>query len=136
MASIYGGDWPASTVDLARYVVKHIGCRMEADGFAVPPEFASFLDGGEILGSVQMVIFKDRDAWKVQRELGSVSAVAIGPGLGAVSPRLGRLTCFSSSIIIGYIGIFYRWQFEGVETDPFYRYRKARLHWRSRLPAM
>ncbi|MGW8779228.1 hypothetical protein ACWGNM_14275 [Streptomyces sp. NPDC055796] len=136
MADIYGSDWPSSTVDLARYVVKHMGCRMEADGFAVPPEFGSFLDGSDLLHSVQMVTFKDRDAWKTQRRLGKVSTVSIGPGLGSVSPSLGRLTTFSSSILIGYVGIFYRWQLESTESDPFYRYKKARLHWKSQLPLM
>lgn len=67
MAEVYGDDWPERTLDLARYLAKHITCRMVHDGYAAPPTVAAFLDGGQILSNVHMVLFKDRDLYRWYR---------------------------------------------------------------------
>ncbi|MFE5679405.1 hypothetical protein ACFQ7B_34210 [Streptomyces erythrochromogenes] len=138
MKRVYGDSWAADTVNLARYFVKQIGCRVEDDGFPVPPEFARFLDGGSLVPSLHMVTYKDLELWRLHRGSGKKKDWIIGEGFGAmtgaVSPSLGRLTMFSSSMVVGYIGIAYRWELREAGADPFYKYRRARLHRRDRLP--
>jgi hypothetical protein len=45
---------------------------------------------------------------------------------------------YSSSMTIGAgaVGVMYRWDEDCAEVDPFYVYRRARLHKRHRLPAV
>lgn len=139
MAEVYGDDWPERTLDLARYLAKHITCRMVHDGYAAPPTVAAFLDGGRTLSNVHMVLFKDRDLYRWYRrgvrDGYDARGLWIAPARGAVSRSRRRLTMYSSSVTIGAVGVMYRWDEDCVEVDPFYVYQRARLHKRHRLPA-
>lgn len=139
MKQVYGETWRGDVIDLARYVVKHIGCRMDDDGYAVPSGFSAFLEGGSLLPNVQMVTFKDPVLWDIHKRLHEDRSdwslgLWIDPARGAISRSRKMLTMYSSSLTIGYVGIMYRWDLDVEKTDPFYLYRKARLHRRDRLP--
>lgn len=138
MALIYGTDWPVGVRNLARYVAKHIGSRMAHDRFPVPPSLGAFLDGAPYADDVQMVLFKSRDHYRFYVQAGRDDldgrGLWIAPAQGRVSPSLGRLTLYSSSLIVGFIGVFYRWEQQPNGLDPFYDYQRARLHWRHKLP--
>jgi hypothetical protein len=140
MREIYGIDWPVEVPNLARYVAKHIGCRMATDGYAVPREFSEFLDGGTLLPHVQMALFKDPELRKFHKQVHGRREWTLGlwidPALGAVSPSRKRLTKYSSSLTVGYIGVFYRWDADFPDVDPFYLYDRARLYRRDKLPVM
>lgn len=138
MRQVFGENWQVDTLDLARYVAKHIACRMASDGYPVPPQFGQFLDGAATLPSVHMVLFKDPAMWELRRRFIDQGIEGDGlwmaPATGAASPSRGRLTMFSSSFTLGYIGFMYRWDEDASSVDPFYLYRKATLHRRDRLP--
>ena len=55
---VYGQDWEYRTLDLARYIVKHLGCRLVHDGFSVPPSVVAFLDGVPTIADVALVLIK------------------------------------------------------------------------------
>jgi hypothetical protein len=40
MAKVYGDSWPSSVPNLARYIVKHVGCRMSSEDSAHQMNFA------------------------------------------------------------------------------------------------
>jgi hypothetical protein len=138
MAQVYGATWPTSVPDLARYFGKHIGCRMAHDRFPIPPSLSAFLDGTAHAADVQMVLFKSQPHYDVYRQAQAAGDDARGlwlePGLGHVSPSRGRLVTYSGSLIVNFVGVFYRWELEPDGLDPFYDYRRARLHWRHKLP--
>ena len=46
---VYGDEWQSSALDLARYYVKHFGCRFVRVGIPVPPTFRAFLNGADDL---------------------------------------------------------------------------------------
>lgn len=138
MQSIYGASWRDETLNLARYLVKHIACRMDHDGFTVPNNFAPFLNGDSLLPNVQMALFKNRALWRLHKKIRKDEdwslPLGIDPAHGYVSRRRQVLTMYSSSLTFGYIGVFYRWDLDTPHTDPFYIYQKARLHRRDKLP--
>ncbi|WP_158685660.1 hypothetical protein [Streptomyces purpureus] len=138
MKHIYGETWATESINLARYLVKQIGCRIEHDGFGVPAEFVDFLNGSTRVPSLHMVMYKDPDLWKMHKNLGDgddwVLGEGFGPMTGEVSPSQGRLMMFSSSMVVGYIGVMYRWELGLTSADPFYVHQKARLYRRDKLP--
>lgn len=138
LAEVYGNDWPAGARSLARYVAKHIGCRMAHERFPVPRSLAAFLNGAPYAEDVQMVLFKSKPHYLVYHQARVAGddgrGLWIDPGMGMVSPSLGRLTLYSSSLTIGFVGVFYRWEQQPKGLDPFYDYQHGRLHWRHKLP--
>jgi len=138
MKQVYGESWQEDELNLARYFAKQIGCRMVSSGFAVPPGIIRFLDGGRLLPDVHMVLFKDPDLWHMycrgKKEGFAAAGLFLPPAVGAVSKSKKKLVMFSSSAVIGYIGVMYRWDEYATDVDPFYIYRKARLHRRDHLP--
>lgn len=139
MKSIYGESWQEDELNLARYFAKQIGCRMASAGFAVPPVIPTFLDGSKVLPYVQMALFKDPVLWDMycrgKREGFAAAGLFLAPAVGTVRKSQKRLVMFSSSATIGYIGVMYRWDADVEEVDPFYVYRRARLHRRDNLPS-
>ena len=138
MKRIYGSDWRESNLNLAKYFAKQLACRMVDAGFAVPSAIPSFLDGQQLLANVRMALFKERELWNFycQSKSGEspMAGLFLSPAMGSVSKSRKKLTMYSSSAIIGYIGVMYRWDDDVAETDPFYVYRKGRLHLREDLP--
>jgi hypothetical protein len=134
MEVIYGRDRPTGVVDLARYVAKHLGCRMSTDGYAVPASVIAFLDGSPLMPDVQMCLFKERERRRIERRLRREDidgrGLWIGPAAGYVSKSRQVLTLYSSTLIIAHVGVMYRWEEAPECVDPFYLYRRARLHMR------
>ncbi|WP_322769051.1 hypothetical protein [Frankia sp. Cr1] len=53
---VFGTEWEASTLNLARYYGKHFGCRMVRTGIPVPDSLREFLDGAEDMPDAQMAM--------------------------------------------------------------------------------
>ncbi|WP_203987191.1 hypothetical protein [Virgisporangium aurantiacum] len=138
MADVYGDDWRVDVLNLARYVAKHIGCRMAHEGYPVPPSIPTFLNGGGRLNDVEMVLFKSRPHYELYR-MGMRDGIDsrglwISPANGAVSRSRQQLSMYSSSLIVNFVGVMYRWEHAKEDVDPFYVYQRGRLHLRHRLP--
>lgn len=129
---VYGEPWREEVLNLGRYVVKHMGCRLDEDGYSVPPEFSSFLEGAPALPSVSMIMHKDMELWdwhkKAHTEGPWKLGLWLGPMEGAFSKAQGNLTMFRSSLTIGFIGVTYQWESNGLASDSFYLHRRATLH--------
>ncbi|WP_344114478.1 hypothetical protein [Kribbella alba] len=122
MQTIYGTPWNSSVVDLARYFAKHIGCRISEGGYAVPDTLATFMDGGEMMTDVQMVLFKERARRKLER-MGRRDGLDsrglwLGPASDAVSKSRQILTMYSSTLILAHVGVLYRWEEGTTDADP------------------
>lgn len=137
MRRIYGDDWTEKSLSLARYFAKHLGCRMANDGYQPPVAIAEFLDGGERLEYVQMVLFRDVSGlrwWRRAPRAGEREpGLSMGDAHGSVNRSSGALSMFGSVTTIGRIGVLYRWNSEVKDADPFYLYRRATLHKRASL---
>lgn len=90
MKRIYGEDWNEQVRNLARYFVKQIGCRIEHDGYPVPPEFVEFLDGSSRVPSLHMVLYKDPALWKLHKVSRKSDAWIIGEGIGPMAGAVSR----------------------------------------------
>ncbi|RAS59702.1 hypothetical protein C8D87_1132 [Lentzea atacamensis] len=139
LSKVYGAQWEDGATNLARYVAKHMGCRMAHENYRVPTVLKPFLDGGSKADSVHMVLYK-HPALRALRQLGKRDGVDatglwIEPATGTASRSRNRLTRYTSGLTIGTIGVMYVWDDDVVDTDPFYVYRRARLHRRDDLPS-
>jgi hypothetical protein len=109
---------------------------MAHENYPVPAVLKPFLDGGSKADSVHMVLYKD-PALRALRQQGKRDDVDstglwIEPAIGGISRSRNRLTRYVSGLTIGTIGVMYVWD---DDTDPFYVYRRARLHRRDDLPS-
>ncbi|MGB3442986.1 MAG: hypothetical protein WBA97_29950 [Actinophytocola sp.] len=130
---VYGSNWQSGSLNLARYAVKHMGCRIVHDGYAAPDSLRSFLAGApttEIsLGLVKssehlnLYLMGVRDGIET-RGLWNPSAG------GSVSRSRQCLTGYWSATIIGFVGIAFLWE-EGQSAAEYFhtqRVKPLRLH--------
>ncbi len=140
MADIYGSEWAECSRLLGRYVAKHLGCRMAHERYPVPTSLGAFLDGTSELADVQMVLFKCRDYHRFYRRSrrgdNGGGGVGFTPAHGAVSRSKQRLTVYTAGLVVGFVGIMFRWE-EGSDhgRHSFYHYRYPRLIKRHKLMA-
>lgn len=138
MQAVFGESWETDVGNLARYFVKHMGCRMAHERYPVPTSLAEFLDGAATARDVQMVLFKSRphrDLLRMGIRDGlDTRGLHLSPALGAVSRSRQELSMYSSGLVVNFVGVMYRWEAGNDEVDPFYKYRRAKLHNREKLP--
>lgn len=136
--AIYGSQWNEGLRSLAAYVVKHAACRIADYNFEVPEDLKDFLNGSDHSANIQMVLFRDRDRYrdlKKGQRLGIDSGgIFVSPDAVHFSRSRPGINMYSSSLVVGCIGVLYRWAYDVSEADPFYQYQKPRLHWRHHLP--
>lgn len=135
---LFGADWLPGLKNVARYVVKHAGCRLADMGLSVPDDFAAFLDGTRDPAHFQMVLFRDRDRYEdlAKGDAGSYESggLFIGGGAAWFSRSRPEINMYGSTITVGCAGVYYRWDNSQPRSDPFYRYKRPRLHWLHDLP--
>lgn len=51
---IFGGEWRSEMLNVARYSIKHFGCRMVSNGVPVPESMVNFLNGGAEMNDVRL----------------------------------------------------------------------------------
>jgi len=127
MRKIYGANWREESLNLARYIVKHAGCRMDHEGYPVPSPFKPFLNGAATLDSTGLFLVKNPVTYEVLMrgaELGAdLREINIGPADGLVSPSRGKLTGYQSVLSVGHFGIYYQWDEDVPMFDSFFRHR-------------
>jgi hypothetical protein len=63
MQAIYGDGWVHEQANLARYFVKHFGCRLVDEGLRPPRQMADFLSGADSMPNVHLAFVARRDFW-------------------------------------------------------------------------
>jgi hypothetical protein len=89
LAEVYGPTWHSDAMDLARYLVKHIGCRL-AEVTATTPtgidrSLPEFLDGGPYPRSLELELYIDTGLVAMDRLLRAGAAATGKPDYGHVS---------------------------------------------------
>ncbi len=135
MYDIYGADWPNQQLQLARYFVKHFGCRLVDEGFHPPAQMARFLDGHQEMSNVHLAFIKRKDLWLLRRKmrsLGESGDMLSLDGLGAeLSPDEAEVRRLVTATYVGYLGVRFDWILQQpVELSSFY---PARRSWLNRL---
>lgn len=126
--TIYGSTWAVDTESLARYVIKHAGCRMWDAGFAPPAVFSRFLDGTVPLVDTSVTLVKDPYWWGVYKRTGKKYAgLDISQTTGEASISQQRLTSFFGSLSVGYIGFRYGWRDNWGVAESFFGHRKVAI---------
>ncbi len=125
---VFGEEAETARVDLARYFVKHFGCRMVADGFDVPSSMRDFLDGAPDMPDVHLGLARQ----------GSLSELAklgtfLHPtaGIGMLSDDRARLTGYVTGVFIGDVGVRFDWQASGFDSSwqSFFLFRRAVINY-------
>lgn len=106
---IYGTNFCSSVLNLCKYFVKHLGCRLASDQYQIPPELASSLWAND-LGSFEVSCSRSRVLGKL---------AARGPGILGNFPLLGTYSSSSGTVrgpyitgtIVGYLDVIIRYGF-------------------------
>jgi hypothetical protein len=109
----YGGAWRTAKEHLARYYVKHIGCRLAAAGIKVEQSVIDYLDGrSRFLSGLQMRFGIQGGILAINEHLKSHGG-SFGGGLwmGDVtcmySPSTGTISRIEGDLGYGWLGLYY-----------------------------
>lgn len=117
---VFGAEWETTRLDLARYFVKHICCRLvnvaEHREVSLDARLIEFLDGGEYprsLGLAPLLDMSVAEWWRVMRLLeekpGDYGSFLYLTGLGGIdAPRPEPIQNPEAGILVGWFGIYWR----------------------------
>jgi hypothetical protein len=128
---VYRNTWGTGTLNLARYVVKHLGCRMVHDGYAVPDSLRAFLNGAPTATEVSMGLIKSsehHDLYLIGVRDGLDTLGLWNPAAQGIASRSRQcLTSYWSATIIGFVGIAFSWDESRSITESFHTRRMTPL---------
>lgn len=117
---VYGDEWESKSLDLARYFVKHICCRLanvaEHRVILLDARLIEFLDGGaypRCLGLAPLMDMSVAECWRAMRlmgeEPGDYGSFLYLTGIGGVdAPRPERIENPEAGMLVGWFGIYWR----------------------------
>ncbi len=126
MKAVYGADWSAKTVDLARYYAKHFGCRLAEGGLTVPATLRQFLDGADDMPDAHLALLKLRSLKNMGR--GFHSSLWLSDLDVWLTPDRSRITGAVMSNFMGYVGVRFEWHDAPWPHDSFFHYERPVLN--------
>lgn len=112
LQQLYGPNWQHEAADLARYFVKHFGCRMVADGIPVPASMRAFLEGAPDMRDVHLALLTTREVSMSPRGLGLSTSF----GAGFTDQEQTRFTGMVTASYIGKLGVRFEWREDGFDS--------------------
>lgn len=140
MTRVYStADARQKILDLARYLMKFLGCRIDEAGFVVPQQIRDFCDGADYMPNVEIAFYRDQSLERYRRAMTADNVRAFPLYHSGLQAMLDRATMLPWSTygesIIGNIGVVYGWNARLPEpASPFYQSTRVPLHDRPRLP--
>lgn len=136
LSDVYGKNWKDQSTDLARYVIKHAGCRMNHEGYPIPPSFRAFLSGETPLGDAHIVLIRHSSIVnKFQQELENgieVQGCFMDPAGGELKPSTKRMVSYWSTLTVGYFGFYYYWSEDDenfAQYKSFYEFERPPVYY-------
>jgi hypothetical protein len=115
---IFGIDWEAQTVYLARYYGKHFGCRMVRAGLPVPDSLRDFLDGATDMPDAHMALITTDTVHQLYK-----GGLYISPDFVEADRNLARFVRYVFVAYVGSIGVRYEWTEGGIsERSQFFHH--------------
>jgi hypothetical protein len=117
---IFGVGWELKSLDLARYFIKHICCRLanvaEYRAVSLDARLIEFLDGGaypRCLGLAALIDMSVAEWWRAMRLLeerpGDYGSFLFLTGIGGVdTPRPESIQSPEAGMLVGWFGIYWR----------------------------
>ncbi|MDB4872602.1 MAG: hypothetical protein JWL97_3606 [Gemmatimonadales bacterium] len=115
---IFGTDWEAPTLNLARYYGKHFGCRMVRAGLPVPDSLREFLDGATDMPDAHMALITTDTVHNLYK-----GGLSISPDFVEADKNITRFVRYVLVAYVGSIGVRYEWFEEGFpERSQLFQY--------------
>lgn len=115
---VFGPDWEAPTLNLARYYGKHFGCRMVRSGLPVPDSLRAFLDGATDMPDAHMALITTDAIHKLYK-----GGLSISPDFVEADKNSNRFVRYVLVAYVGSIGVRYEWSEKGCpERSQFFHY--------------
>ncbi len=115
---IFGTEWEACTLHLARYYGKHFGCRMVRAGLPVPDSLREFLDGGTDMPDAHMALITTDTVHKFYK-----GGLSISPDFVEADKNISRFVRYVLVAYVGSIGVRYEWSEEDFpERSQFFQF--------------
>ncbi len=109
---VFGSEWKARTLDLARYYGKHFGCRMVRTGTPIPASLRLFLDGAIDMPDAHMALITTDSIGK-----GYEPGLAISPDFVETDKTRSRFERYVLAAYVGPIGVRYEWCADGIADE-------------------
>lgn len=124
---VYGDKWIEEARNLARYSVKHFGCRLMRDASFTPPSLSKFINGDNDMEDVRLNLVIRRDRMQIPAD----SGFFMDPFLGYFDRKTYELTDAVGAFYSGPVGIRFDWRkdsrFEPGHTQ-FFNFPRAVLN--------
>lgn len=131
MREVFGGGWAVGGRNVARYVVKHLGCRIVESGFAPPPPFVGFLDGAPRAEESQVFLCRSpaRYAFEKQAVLDGLDGRGywLPPQSGRLDPSGTSLVEYASAVLVGAVGVAVWWSSSLKAASGFFEHPRTPL---------
>ncbi|UNQ33891.1 hypothetical protein [Prescottella equi] len=124
--------------ELARYVLKHFGCKIAANDFAVPSDLLAYLNGDESSQSIQMAAFYSHERAARMRarndDARSIQILSNGPHIATASRSRGTVVDHVTELSVGPVGFLVKWAANQQANTGFWHGRFLTLYNRDALP--
>lgn len=124
-AAVFPNDWRAGQLNVARYWVKHIGCRLAHEGVPVHPDLRTFLDGQGPLLRLSLMLSIQKDIAAAEAHIRDAhgddfgETLWMGPASCEYSKAQGQIVRVWSHLGLKWLRLSYAYNFDvdGGETN-------------------
>ena len=106
-SEIFGSEWEGPQLDVARYYVKHFGCRMAEHGVRIPDSMRAFLDGASAMEDVQLALVNNAE---VRQDPVRQDGLSISQDLVMTDRRRTRIEVVVMAAYVCGLGVRFEWR--------------------------
>jgi hypothetical protein len=123
LEKVYGEEWEAGALALARYYGKNFGCLMADDGVVPPAALIRFMNGDDKLQDVAICLVKSESHYighKRLRKLGPNNSLWRPAGVAWTDDGFTKFTGYQATALVGFVGARFEWHEGWGEQDSFF----------------
>lgn len=120
---VFPEDWETSSRNVARYFIKHFGCRLADNGVKIPDSMRDFLNGAPDMSDVRLNLVTVKDFTKGPQG----SGLAESAGYVFMPPDKTRIAGIVEASFVRTIGVRFEWRSDGFSDawQDFFKYPTA-----------
>lgn len=125
LSQVYSASDEGAELDLARYFVKHFGCRMISNGLPIPESMYLFINGQLEMQDVHLAFVVNAEVSNHVKSEG----LSISGAIAGVDTEKGKYLSFVSTMYIGHLGIRFHWNEDGfpVGVNSFFLSQRSKV---------
>lgn len=120
---VFVDDWETGSLNLARYFVKHFGCRLSDNGLPIPNSMRAFLNGATSMDDVRLNLATVSEFSKDARSTGLLET----SGYIFLTPEKDRISGLVEASFVRSLGVRFEWRRDSFDNSwqNFFEYPSA-----------